>query len=67
MKPERTPTPFEQQLADHYNSCTPHEQRALDAKLQQQRAAQVASPHALYFLFPALGRRPLKLKEPTRG
>jgi hypothetical protein len=61
----RSPTPFEQQLADHYNSCTPKEQRALDLKLQQIRAKAVASPHAIFHLFPSLGTKTLKTKEPT--
>jgi hypothetical protein len=61
----RSPTPFEQQLADHYNSCTPKEQRGLDLKLQQLRAKAVASPQAIFHLFPCLGTKTLKTKEPT--
>lgn len=61
----RTPTEFEQKIADHYNSCTPKEQRALDLKLQQMRARHMANPHAIFFLFPDLGTKTLKTKEPT--
>lgn len=60
----RKVTPFVQAVADHYNQCTPKEQRALDRNLQQQRAKLIASPHALYHLFPSLGAKTLKLKEP---
>lgn len=64
---KRELTPFEQEVADHYNSCTPKEQRRLNLKLEQQKAALVATPHAIYHLFPSLGSKTLKLKEPKNG
>lgn len=63
----RETTPFVQQVADLYNQASPKEQRALDRKLQLERAKCVASPHAVYHLFPTLGAKSLKLKEPKNG
>lgn len=63
----RQMTDFEKQLADHYNSLPPVEQRRLDTKLAQVKAAQVASPHAMFFLFPCLGTKTLKTKAPSNG
>lgn len=63
----REVTPFVQRVADLYNQSTPKEQRALERKLQQERAKLVATPHAVYHLFPALGTKTLKLKEPKNG
>ena len=57
-------TPAQQQLADMYNNSTPKEQRALDRKLVQVRATAVASPHGVFHLFPTLGTKTLKLKDP---
>lgn len=64
MKHDREMTPFEQAVADHYNSCTPKEQRALDLRLAQQKARLVADPNSLFHFFPSLGTKTLKLKEP---
>lgn len=65
MHDKRETTPFIDAVAKHYNECTPKEQRALDRKLAQEKAKCIASPHALYHLFPTLGAKTLKLKEPV--
>lgn len=59
---DRPMTDFEKAVADHYNSLPAVEQRRLDRKLKQKQAALVASPHAVFFLFPALKAKNLKTK-----
>lgn len=63
--PERKPTEFEQKLADLYNSSSPQKQRQLDRQLKQAKAAAIATPHALFFLFPGLAKKSLKPKDPN--
>lgn len=56
-----------EQIADAYNKSTPKQQRQLDLQLKQKQSALMANPHALFYLFPTLGKKPIKLKEPARG
>ena len=43
------------------------EQRALDLQLVRVKAGALASPHGVFHLFPTLGTKTLKLKEPKNG
>lgn len=61
---DRTPTEFEQKLIDTYNESTPKQQRVLDLTAQRLKASALASPRAVFHLFPAL-RKPLILKDPA--
>lgn len=62
----RQVTPFIQQAADYYNQASPQEQRQLDYKLAQEKAKTLASPQAMFHLFPSLGAKSLKLKDPKK-
>lgn len=62
---KREPTEFEQKLADLYNSSSPKKQRELDKQLQQVKGTAMATPHALFFLFPGLAKKSLKPKDPN--
>lgn len=58
-------TPAEQQLADYYNAQSPRKQRELDHKLKLVQARLMASPQALFHLFPGLANKSLKPKDPN--
>jgi hypothetical protein len=55
--------PHIQQIADYYNAQTPKKQRQLDAQLKLAQARLMATPHALFRLFPGLGNKSLKPKD----
>jgi hypothetical protein len=59
----RETTPLIQHMADLYNQATPKERKALDLKLMRLKASAIATPAAVFHLFPALGTKTLKLKE----
>lgn len=61
----RETTPFVEHMAKLYNESTPREQKRLDRKLVLVRAGAVATPQAMYHLFPTLGAKTLKLAKPA--
>jgi len=63
----RESNPLIDHMADLYNKATPKEQRALDLQLVRVKAGALASPHGVFHLFPTLGTKTLKLKEPKNG
>lgn len=53
------------QIADYYNAQTPKKQREMDRKLKLAQARLMASPQALFHLFPGLANKSLKPKDPN--
>lgn len=54
-----------QTIADYYNAQPRKKQKELDAKLKLAQAKAMASPQALFHLFPGLANKSLKPKDPN--